>query len=344
MIDDPVQPLKLPVSVVIPTHNRLPVLRKCLAALAVQRYPSECMEVIVVADGCSDGTERALEDAEFPFALRVLSQPASGAAAARNRGAQAARGDLLIFIDDDVIATPGLVEAHVRVHSTGEERVAVGPYLLEPVQNGSFISEQVYDWWKNTFDAMADPDFDPDYRSIVGGNLSIERKIFFRTGEFNTSFKHSKEDLEFGSRLLRDGVQFIYVPEAHAAHVKSSNILQSFNRTRRSGSADVLLADLHPSVLPTLQLVRPQALPQWLAFRAPRLSEPAVRIATLLLAGADRLKARGLWLRLKRRINHYWYWRGVADEVGSAKAWKKRLADLQQANRQQAETLHRKHD
>jgi GT2 family glycosyltransferase len=338
MIDAVVQLPEPPVSVVIPTHNRLPVLRRCLAALAAQCYPYERMEVIVVADGCSDGTERTLQDAAFPFTLRVLSQPASGAAAARNLGAQAARGELLIFIDDDVIASPGLVEAHVRAHSPDEERIAVGPYIPEPDQNGSYISEQVYDWWKSKFDTMADSDIASDYQNVVAGNLSMRTRVFHLIGGFNPDFRHSKEDLEFGIRALQQGVSFIHVHEAHAIHDKTSDISQSFNRTRRSGSADVLLADLHPSILPTLQLVRPQPLPQWLAFRAPHLSEPAVRAATLLIAGADRFRARGLWLRLKRRVNHYWYWRGVADEVGSAKAWEERLANLKRAHRQQAET------
>ena len=69
------------VSIIIPTHNRLPSLRLCLAAIAAQTYPVANLEVIVVADGCSDGTEDELSRATFAFELRVIRQSSSGAAA-----------------------------------------------------------------------------------------------------------------------------------------------------------------------------------------------------------------------------------------------------------------------
>src|SRR5215471_11548772 len=101
-------------SVIIPTYNRAEPLRACLAALGKQTQPPMDFEVIVVVDGSSDGTVEMLTHMTTPFRLRVQAQPNSGAAAARNQGARAAAGSLCLFLDDDIVADPQLVAAHVE--------------------------------------------------------------------------------------------------------------------------------------------------------------------------------------------------------------------------------------
>jgi len=102
-------------SVVIPTYNRRPILEKCLRALenqdpaaSVDRY-----EVVVVDDGSTDGTAEWLrqEAASFPH-VRLIEQDHGGAAAGRNRGVDEARGDVIVFIDSDLVVTAGFLAAH----------------------------------------------------------------------------------------------------------------------------------------------------------------------------------------------------------------------------------------
>src|SRR6516165_9610456 len=105
------------VSVVIPTFNRLARLQQVLAALSAQTYPRDRFEVVVVSDGSTDGTDEFLAEAAAPFELTVVTQPNQGPAVARNRGVASARGSIVLFIDDDVVATPALVQEHVAGHA-----------------------------------------------------------------------------------------------------------------------------------------------------------------------------------------------------------------------------------
>jgi glycosyltransferase involved in cell wall biosynthesis len=115
-------------SVIIPTHNRSAQLLENLSALSRQSWSVSEFEVLVVADACQDDTvERAnAYAAQAPYRLRVLSHEARSRAATRNLGAAHAQSQLLLFLDDDVVAQPGLVAAHVRAQGQGPDRVVLG--------------------------------------------------------------------------------------------------------------------------------------------------------------------------------------------------------------------------
>ena len=104
----------LELSIVIPTRGRPRQLRACLASLARQEALPSAIEVIVVLDGADATTEQMLAAVELPFPLSVVIQEHARQAAARNRGAEQARGRYLLFLDDDVVAEERLVAAHLR--------------------------------------------------------------------------------------------------------------------------------------------------------------------------------------------------------------------------------------
>src|SRR5689334_10888013 len=91
-------------TVIIPTFNRASTLRKCLAALARQTCGADLYEVIVADDGSTDDTRAVAEEA----GVRCLHQPNSGANAARNRAIAESRGEILLFINDDIIAVEAM--------------------------------------------------------------------------------------------------------------------------------------------------------------------------------------------------------------------------------------------
>ncbi|MGW6922076.1 glycosyltransferase family 2 protein, partial [Streptomyces sp. NPDC054950] len=117
------------VSVVIPTRDKADSLRLVLACLARQSCP-EPHEIVVVDDGCTDGTADVVTAAAAQLPLHTVPGPRAGRAAARNAGAAAARGGLLIFLDDDILLPPQALAAHLAGH-TGREPGCVGGPVRE---------------------------------------------------------------------------------------------------------------------------------------------------------------------------------------------------------------------
>src|SRR5690349_18374024 len=118
------------ISVVIPTFQRAPVLARTLPTVFAQDLPSADFEVIVVIDGSTDGTADYLRSLQRPAcALRVIEQANRGQAGARNTGMHAARGDIVLFLDDDVLCEPSLLREHLRAHGDSRDRIVSGMIL-----------------------------------------------------------------------------------------------------------------------------------------------------------------------------------------------------------------------
>src|SRR5436190_19538781 len=100
------------VSVIVPTYQRASALERTLAALSAVDYPEDSLEIVVVDDGSTDPTAATV--ARFPRA-KFVRQPNSGVAAARNHGARMATGDVLFFVDDDIIVGADNVQRHLAV-------------------------------------------------------------------------------------------------------------------------------------------------------------------------------------------------------------------------------------
>lgn len=322
------------ISIIIPTHNRSASLLRTLDALRVQTYPLQQVEVLVVADGCSDGTVEGLRHYTAPFALYFIEQTNQGAAAARNHGAAYAKGQLLLFLDDDVEPTPPLIKSHVRAHQNRPSRVVIGPY--PPVLQGraDFINIFMRTWSETKFLAMRQPSHRYTYRDLLSGNLSLEAELFTRLGGFDPAFRScGGEDYEFGVRLIKAGVPFTFASDALCYHYnhETTDLDRLFERMRREGHSDVLIGLRHPELRPTLPIAHIEAycaslryimrtLALTLAFRLPKagdlLAIPLRRVLDLL----ERIRLRGPWLWLCRGLRGYWYCRGVVEELGTPKA------------------------
>src|SRR5690348_13429372 len=121
------------VSVVIPTYNRTTMVRQTLAHLARQTLPADKIEVCLVDDGSTDDTQGLSKD-EFPFALSFLQHHRQGATEARNAGARASHGQVLVFLDDDIWPETVAVETLVQGCLENERTVMLGT-LLTPAMN-----------------------------------------------------------------------------------------------------------------------------------------------------------------------------------------------------------------
>jgi len=204
------------ISVVIATYNRASQLERALAGLAAQTLDPARFEVVVMDDGSSDATADVLARAR-PYRLLALRQENAGPGAARNAAIRAAQGDLVVFIDDDVIPDAGLVEAHLRAQRSGPV-AAIGPML--PPADGA--RQPVWSAWelrmlKKQYDSMSAGRWAPTPRQFYTANASVPRGALLRAGLFDTSFLRA-EDMELAYRLQDGGLPFRFVPEARVIH------------------------------------------------------------------------------------------------------------------------------
>jgi glycosyltransferase involved in cell wall biosynthesis len=206
--------LGMPLSVVIATYQRREKLGRVLAGLAAQTRAG--FEVIVVDDGSTDGTTEFLREAHFPFELRVLRQSNAGPGAARNAGVQAARADIVLFLDDDVLPAPGLIDEHLREHAEHPHTAVIGPlgslprYALPWVAWEQAMLEEQYA-------AMLRGDYQPTFRQFWTGNASVPRTELLAAGGFDAAFRRA-EDVELAARLHRRGIRFRFNPRAQTLH------------------------------------------------------------------------------------------------------------------------------
>ncbi|MCZ7570678.1 MAG: glycosyltransferase family 2 protein [Ardenticatenaceae bacterium] len=322
------------ISVVIPTHNRAASLRRTLDALATQTYPLEAVEVLVVADGCCDETVAMLQEYSAPFALRVLEQAGQGPAMARNHGAVHATGQLLLFLDDDIEAAPGLIEAHVHAHLSRTGQVVLG--YLPPVVHGEagLFPGELRAWWETMFDAMRRTGHRYTYCDLLSGNFSVEGTLFAHVGGFDASFR-CHEDYEFGARLLSAGTEFTFNADALGYHHEMTDLDRALRRKYEEGIADVQLGRRHPQLRPTLLLTRletffspPSRILRTLAFEHPVAGDTLIAQFQRCLDFLERARLRRLWRLMLDGLLGYWYWRGVAEALGTRQAFAEFLADI----------------
>lgn len=104
------------VSVIVPTYNRVSLLKNTLLSLKSQSYPRSKYQIIVVDDGSTDNTEEVIASLHIKNIEYILLPENSGASSARNSGLKVAKGDLIIFCDSDFIVPPNYIENHVNEH------------------------------------------------------------------------------------------------------------------------------------------------------------------------------------------------------------------------------------
>ena len=320
----------LTVSVIIPSHNRSSSLRRAMDALHSQTYPIDLMEVTVVADSCIDDTLAMLQDYKARFKLHVIEVNCRSASIARNTGAAAATGELLLFLDDDIEAMPLLVESHVRAHSLRPGCAVMGPYPPKLQGGTRFFDVEVRAWWEEKFYQMSRSDHRFHYQDLLSGNLSLDAELFARLDGFDSAFANcGGEDYEFGLRLLKADVSFVLAAGAVGYHYEheTNNLDRSFRRSRQEGRSDVLIGQRHPELRPTLHIKDYETPYSWIdkilvaiAFFWPTVVDGLAVGARKSLDLLESLGMRGTWRWLRAKLRGYWYLRGVIDELKSRSA------------------------
>lgn len=205
------------VSVIVPVYNGRQYLRRCLSAITKSDYSA--YELIVVDDASTDDSTQIA--AHFESTLIRLSQR-SGPAAARNAGAQNAKGDILLFVDSDVLVNHGTISRIAERFTECSDLAAVfGSYDDDPAEAG-LISQ-----YKNLYHHFVHQTSDSAAVTFWAGCGAIRKDVFEAIGGFDQQkYKApSIEDIELGYRLNQAGFDILLDKDLVAKHLKKWNFL-----------------------------------------------------------------------------------------------------------------------
>jgi GT2 family glycosyltransferase len=200
------------ISVVVPVYNGGEPFRQCLMSLNALNPPP--MEIIVVADGDTDGSWQMAEE----FGVRVIRLPASsgGPARPRNIGALQAKGDYLFFVDADVCVHPENVGQVAEVFRRNPDLTALmGSYDDTPGAK-NFLSQ-----YKNLLHHYVHQHAQKEASTFWGACGAIRREHFLEVGGFDENYRRpSIEDIELGYRLKKAGHHIHLCKDIHVKHLK----------------------------------------------------------------------------------------------------------------------------
>ena len=223
------------VSVVIPVYGTAPHLQRCIAALHAQsRLPSEVLVFHSGPGAPPEPLRRASPD------IRVYhAEERHFAGHARNAGAARASGDLLIFVDSDIIADPGFVEAICAELSTHPDSVLIGSVGLFPA--GGLWARVA---WFIEFGSVFPSRSAHSPQSAPSACFGLNRSVFEGSGGFRTDL-FAAEDGDFFVRLQAGGHALRFVPNARCDHVFAGGARKTLARLGELGRAAAFLRRTH---------------------------------------------------------------------------------------------------
>ena len=306
------------ISVVIPTRNRAQKLRRALDGLCAQSVSRAAFEVVVVDNASTDETGATVAGYLNRAAnWKYLRELKPGAAAARNCGIRASQGEIVLFLDDDVIPDPQLVEEHGRIHR--EQAAVVLGSVRFPWDGTGTAFRRTLAQHPELMQSFRFPDpADVPFQHFYTCNVSLPRFFLSRSGVFDEQFQGSGfEDTDLGYRIARAGCRIVFNPRASAVHDCWMSYPEFAEKQRRNGRELSLLLNKHPQL-------REALLPAAVAWRR-RLAALAGRAAPVTGACFEwpagpwsslalPVLARFCWLHLQSRL-----WAGFEEAERNAR-------------------------
>lgn len=267
------------VSVVIPAHDAAITLPALFAGLSTQAAPAGGVETILVDSGSRDETAAIGAAA----GARVVEATHPGAAAARNAGIRATRGELVVFLDSDCIPRPEWLRRLVAPLEGSPELGAVGGRVVAAASQSLLQRHAERQRYVSQETAFADPHMP----YVLTASCCYRRKVLERLEGFHEDLR-SAEDVDLAWRMQRElGLRALYVGDATVEHVHRSTVRGIWRQWVRYGWGEVQLRARYPEVFATSPLPSGSGRSlTWVARRAERTGREAVRFA---LGRGDRL-------------------------------------------------------
>ncbi len=249
--------MKPVLSVVIPSYNRVEKLKECLLRLEEQSLEKSFYEIWVVDDGSTDETPQFLKEWKNPSKGRhVLLQKNQGQGIARNKAMEHVLGEIVLFMGDDIYASPTFLEAHHHFHKKNPQknRACLGLTEWDPQHTITpFMEWMTNGGYQFDYGSLKDGEI-TDFWHFYTSNLSIKTALLKKNG-FSTAFKgYGWEDIELAYRLEKnEDLKLVYSSEALAHH---DHLLEEKDLERKMQSLvknGKIFEKLHPKikVLPT---------------------------------------------------------------------------------------------
>ncbi|HXH64056.1 MAG TPA: glycosyltransferase family 2 protein [Mariprofundaceae bacterium] len=251
------------VSVIIPVFNAAATLDRCLAALAAQSCHD--FELIIVDNGSSDGSAAVAAgwQSRLPVPVQILHEDQRGAAAARNRGAQSATGEMLVFTDADCEPEPDWIATGLQLLEPGASQLLAGPAwgTLEGDAAARLLGLTSLSAGHDAY-TVDRPD-ETGSSGFAAANLWLSRSLFERLGGFDVQLAVSGEDVDLCVRAFRAGVQGRFVPALRVRHIHTSGIAAMCRKMVQYGKAHALLFARYgcPGIYVDLPLLGRRRLP-----------------------------------------------------------------------------------
>lgn len=241
-------------SLIIPAYNAEKTIAACLESTLNQSLSRKDYDVIVVDDGSTDKTSEIVMN----YPVRLLKQQNQGPAAARNTGANEAKGDILIFTDSDCELDVNFLEKIITPIEEDPEIVGI---------QGSYKTKQ-----KEFMAQFGQVEIETRYRKMsrnkyidfIGTYAAAYKKnVFMEYGGFDTGFSQaSGEDTEFSYKLYQKGHKMVFKPEAFVYHLHPIHIKHYLKSKFYRGYWRVRIYKKHPS-----KTIRDSYTPQSLKFQ-----------------------------------------------------------------------------
>ncbi len=238
----------LKVSVVIPTLNRADLLACTIDRIENQTITKDQFEVLVIDNDSTDHTLSVLNQKSKVYRnLRVFSQPTRGAASTRNVGIRNAKGETILFIDDDIHAEPNLIESHLDYHRQNQRASIIGSVITPWHDRRDPFLRYLRD--RGIFNPYSIASGPMDFSYYHTGNVSTSRALLLETGGFNDGFHvYGMEDIELGYRLEKIRCRMVYGPQAKGVHQYFPSYAQFIQRCEQAGYSLGKLLELHPEL------------------------------------------------------------------------------------------------
>jgi len=257
-------------SVLICTYNRANLLHKTLEGLRAQTLNQAQFEVVIVDDGSSDETAAVVESFRGSFPSRYAYQRNAGLASARNHALFLATGETALFLDDDDLPAPTLLEQHVRTHRAFPEKnfavlghtrldasIAHDPVMSFVTEVGKFLF---------SYPDLTDGDV-LGFAHFWGGRSSCKRSFLLEYGVFNPVFRFGCEDIELAFRLSKHNFKVVYNSRAVTTMIRPFSFEQFCDRLEKQGRSNYVFSRLHSDAEVQKWTETPAALSEWDAIR-----------------------------------------------------------------------------